>query len=67
MPMCSKDVCLTKTCPAHPKATCKMNFCGGCFHDFFLDGKKVDCDNFVKQECKLVVFVYIKYIVKRLS
>lgn len=50
MPMCSKDVCLTKTCPAHPKATCKMNFCGGCFHDFFLDGKKVDCDNFVKQE-----------------
>jgi len=50
MPMCSEDVCLNKICPAHPTAVCKMNFCGGCFHDFFLAGKKVNCDIVAKEE-----------------
>ena len=34
---CLKDPCLGSTCPFHPNATCKPNFCGGCNADYVIN------------------------------
>lgn len=32
---CLVDPCMFASCPAHPLATCRSNYCGGCNADFF--------------------------------
>ncbi|CAH1263557.1 Hypp2729 [Branchiostoma lanceolatum] len=34
---CAVDPCTTATCAAHPSATCKANYCGGCNAEFYDD------------------------------
>ncbi|XP_071834280.1 uncharacterized protein [Apostichopus japonicus] len=41
---CFVRPCQFATCAAHPEATCEDNYCGGCFADWFIGDKKVDCD-----------------------
>lgn len=41
---CVDDPCRTATCEKFPEAKCVANFCGGCNAEFFVDGKKVDCN-----------------------
>lgn len=40
---CLVDPCQHAKCEAHPDATCKANYCGGCHAEFYKHGKKVDC------------------------
>ncbi|GMH36055.1 hypothetical protein BSKO_03923 [Bryopsis sp. KO-2023] len=42
---CKADPCDVTKCPAFPNAKCVSNFCGGCNADFFVNGKKVDCNS----------------------
>ncbi|XP_077979333.1 uncharacterized protein LOC144434690 [Glandiceps talaboti] len=32
---CLVDPCTYESCPAYPEATCKTNYCGGCFAEFY--------------------------------
>ncbi|CAK8698455.1 unnamed protein product [Clavelina lepadiformis] len=45
MPRCA-PACFRAKCPAHPKAVCVDNDCGGCLFDFFLNGRKL-----TREEC----------------
>ncbi|OWA49937.1 hypothetical protein BV898_14471 [Hypsibius exemplaris] len=38
---CFVDPCQVTKCPAHPGATCRSNFCGGC-NAFFFDSNNVN-------------------------
>ena len=38
---CFVDPCLTATCPGQPAATCRANYCGGCYADFYVNGQNV--------------------------
>ncbi|XP_033125960.1 neurogenic locus notch homolog protein 2-like [Anneissia japonica] len=41
---CLFDPCHVASCPAHPDARCKSNYCGGCNAEFYDDvGNRVDC------------------------
>ena len=40
---CKVAPCHVTKCPAYPDAKCVNNYCGGCFADFYLNGRKVDC------------------------
>lgn len=41
---CLVNPCDVTTCPTHPNATCRPNYCYGCNHAFFdEEGKEVDC------------------------
>lgn len=35
---------LAPKCFAYPNAKCVNNYCGGCFSDFYLNGRKVNCN-----------------------
>lgn len=42
--MCLYDACSWSSCPAHPHARCRMNYCGQCAAEFYdRSGAKVDC------------------------
>ncbi|CAF0755494.1 unnamed protein product [Adineta steineri] len=42
---CLVDPCKFATCKKYPTAVCRSNYCGGCFADFYVRCKKVDCGN----------------------
>ena len=48
---CFAAPCSTVTCPAHPTATCKNNYCGGCFA-IFTDSNG---QTLTMEECKLPI------------
>lgn len=42
---CFVDPCSVEKCPAFPHATCVSNYCGGCNAEFYVKGKKVNCND----------------------
>ncbi|XP_065662150.1 uncharacterized protein LOC101241534 isoform X5 [Hydra vulgaris] len=53
-PACGFKPCNKLTCLDYPEAVCKPNYCGDCKADFYLDGKKVQCNNTkCNKECPL--------------
>eukprot|EP00210_Caulerpa_lentillifera_P002684 g2564.t1 len=41
---CFADPCQVTKCEAYPYAECRSNYCGGCNAEFFVNGRKVDCE-----------------------
>ena len=41
---CFVDPCSVNRCPAHPTATCRSNYCGGCNAQFFVNGIEVTAE-----------------------
>ena len=41
---CLGDPCLSASCPNHPFATCRANYCDGCIAEFFVGSLKVACE-----------------------
>ncbi|CAH1270246.1 PEBP1 [Branchiostoma lanceolatum] len=49
---CFANPCDVTSCPAHPDATCRSNYCGGCYAEFFdEEGNEVDCDETDHSPC----------------
>ena len=42
--VCHVNPCLDTTCVLHPNARCHINMCGTCSAEFFLDGRRVNCE-----------------------
>ena len=43
--VCLTAPCTVNTCTAHPDATCRDNYCGGCNAEFYdANGNQVNCD-----------------------
>ena len=56
--VCLTAPCTVNTCTAHPDATCRDNYCGGCNAEFYdANGNKVNCDG----KLKLMAFERTKY------
>ncbi|XP_066290079.1 zonadhesin-like isoform X3 [Branchiostoma lanceolatum] len=53
---CFANPCDVTSCPAHPDATCRSNYCGDCNAEFFdEEGNKVDCEETDRSPCPLGV------------
>ena len=50
---CFVAPCMFATCPAFPQARCVDNYCGGCFADFYLRYRKVDCGKYANNKTKM--------------
>ncbi|XP_055958614.1 uncharacterized protein LOC126808776 isoform X1 [Patella vulgata] len=43
---CFIDPCLLASCPGHPNAICRANYCGVCSHDYYDEyNRMVNCNN----------------------
>ncbi|KAK3580544.1 hypothetical protein CHS0354_009500 [Potamilus streckersoni] len=45
MVRCFVNPCDMTDCPAYPGANCVANYCAGCNADYYVHGKKVDCND----------------------
>ncbi|XP_077979849.1 uncharacterized protein LOC144435157 [Glandiceps talaboti] len=51
---CIIDPCAIASCEAYPEAECRSNYCGGCNAEFYIAGRKVECDGVIKVgECPI--------------
>ena len=41
--MCPQNPCRRARCDNHPTAECRVNVCGTCSADFYVNGRLVDC------------------------
>ncbi|XP_076799666.1 uncharacterized protein LOC143444348 isoform X2 [Clavelina lepadiformis] len=42
---CHINPCYNANCPLHPNARCHINMCGTCTAEFFLNGRRVNCED----------------------
>lgn len=40
---CAVNPCDSATCALYTNVLCQANFCGGCFAEFYVNGRKVTC------------------------
>ncbi|XP_028413435.1 papilin-like [Dendronephthya gigantea] len=59
---CLVPPCQNAKCQAYPGARCKNNYCGGCNADFYVNDKKVECNDLcanvscnASMECKVIL------------
>jgi len=52
---CFINPCMGAMCPANKDAKCVANYCGGCRADFYLKGKRVDCEEKKPVLCTLIM------------
>ena len=41
---CFVNPCSVSECTSYPDAECVVNYCGGCWADYYLDGEQINCD-----------------------
>ncbi|CAK9293750.1 unnamed protein product [Gordionus sp. m RMFG-2023] len=41
---CRMSPCLGTKCRSYPLANCVPNYCGGCYYDYYFNGRKIKCN-----------------------